>query len=154
MSRYLMLALATLSLSLAACGKDSDKNKGQPSGGRNLNNGAYPNIAQTVFGQWQAQDELDNGIFVSPKLYVNQNSVGLEMTCRKGRDTGTLAFAVNARVGEDTIDILESAERSAQVGNGSCTGKLGAGRFAYSVNGNQLTLELDEKSVIQLNRIL
>ncbi len=153
MSRYLMLALAVLSLTLTACGKDSD-NKDKPSQGRTLDKTAFPNVPQTAFGQWQGRDELENGVFVSPSLYVNQDSIGLEVSCRRGADRITVAFAVKANVSADTIQILETARRSAGAGSiASCTADLPAGRYGYSVNGNVLTLDTGDKSRIQFNRI-
>lgn len=154
MARYLMLVLAAVSLSLAACGKDGNKKDAQPGSGRTLNKGEFPNVPQSVMGQWQAPDELDNGVFVATKIYVNQSLVGVEVNCRRGLDNATVSFAVQATVTNQTIEIREHGKRSQKVGAVTCIADLPVTRLNYFINGNVLTLEDANKSRLQLNRIL
>lgn len=157
MSKYLMLLLATAALSLTACGKDSkkDENNDRGRGGRVLNKGAYPNVAQTIFGQWKMPDEMDNGVLFRQNLYWNQNSMGVEVVCERGREQATASFSVNVRINNNTVEILESAERTVKNGNMNCTASISPAKFNYAVQGsNFLRLFSDDnKGEMNLTRI-
>lgn len=142
MIRSLTLTLLVITFAFTACGKDTAE-KTPVNGGRALQKGEFPNVPQSVFGQWKSdQDEYDRGIRFQSNLYFNKDSFGVELTCSRGFDSVSVGVAVKANVSETrgSVEVLESAKASVKANGITCTVEITPRTFNYALNRNALTL--------------
>lgn len=138
MSKYLLMLLVSASLTFAGCGKDDNKDKkGGDNKARPLQKAEFPNIPQTVFGQWRAvQTDTSNGTTFHTFMYFNSATAGLEIECDSFRGRVRTGFVVNAKIDAQVVEVLEGGSSSNKLADMVCTASIQPGRFRYVVEGN------------------
>lgn len=140
-----------------ACGKGHDDGTpAKPLAGSYANKAAYPNVANTVYGGWQAPREQGNGGVFTPQIYINQNGeFTVSMECETAKNRLVATATARAQITANQIQILSRAEQTFTANGESCTVTIQPATIGYQVVGNVLKVTNPNNGQTgQLSRLL
>ncbi len=163
---YAILFIASVSLQVScdhrkAASGDSqieDRVKSDP-GKKTFQPSDFPNVPNTLFGGWSADEaKFDKGgvaRFIS--VYFNsKNEMGVSLTCMGNKSSVTISATVDAWLGPQQIVLDHSLQLSAPQSSPleSCHLTLDNKIFDFRVSGDQLQLRMSgEKSFDRYSRL-
>lgn len=143
---------------LMGCAKDGSISDSAPYPGRPLKVTDFPNVENTAYGAWTADNaDFENGLYYVLNIYLNnRGDVGFGRTCGGHGEVISANSVVHGSVTESQIEVTESAQITARSKKISeCTLTIRAGVLNYSRTTNdKLQVEIAPGRFHSFSRIV
>lgn len=129
---------------VVGCSSGGDDNT---SGGGPIDKKSFPNKPNTIYGAWtMSESQTDQGITFFMSIYINDSSVGLEVTCAAPNQVVQVSSTVPATISNPYITIKQKMSVSQKVGDVTCSLNAQPTQLQYRLQGPDYLILTDMTS--------
>ncbi len=157
MTRGIACIAAVMFFVLATgCAEKSGSNPPVFGTGRQLKSEDFPNVQNSIFGHWSAdQAEFGNELVYLTSYYFNdKNEIGIKRTCVGNGEEVVVAAVVDGEISAQSIRIKSSVQvsrKGERISN--CTLTIHEGSFAYNLSGDRLEISTKGIDLLSFTRV-